>query len=49
VVGSGFGIETLDVEVEGITEQTAELAKIIHVGIYRAMYESWGAFLVVEV
>jgi hypothetical protein len=42
--GGGLGMETLDVEVESIAEQTANLAKI-HV----YLYESGGTFVVVDV
>ena len=48
VVGGSLGVETLDVEMKGIAERIAKLAKI-HVDVYGVMYESEDGFLVVGV
>lgn len=46
--GGSLGMETLDVEMRGIAERIAKLAKI-HVDVYGAMYESEDGFLVVDI
>jgi hypothetical protein len=48
VIGGSLGMETLDVEMRGIAERIAKLAKI-HVDVYGVMYESEDGFLVVDV
>ena len=48
VVGGSLGMETLSVEMRGIAERIAKLAKI-HVDVYGVMYESEDGFLVVDV
>jgi len=48
VVGGGLGMETLNVEMRGIAERIAKLAKI-HVDVYGITYESEDGFLVVDV
>lgn len=48
VVGGSLGMETLNVEMKGIAERIAKLAKI-HVDVYGVMYESEDGFLVVDV
>lgn len=48
VVGGSLGVETLNVEMKGIAERIAKLAKI-HVDVYGVMYESEDGFLVVDV
>jgi hypothetical protein len=48
VVGGSLGMEALDVEMKGIAERIAKLAKI-HVDVYGVMYESEDGFLVVDV
>ena len=48
VVGGSLGMETLSVEMKGIAERIARLAKI-HVDVYGVMYESEDGFLVVDV
>lgn len=47
-VGDSLGMETLNVEMKGIAERIAKLAKI-HVDVYGVMYESEDGFLVVDV
>jgi len=47
VVGGSLGVETLNVEMKGIAERIAKLAKI-HVDVYGVMYESEDGFLVVD-
>lgn len=46
--GGSLGMETLNVEMKGIAERIAKLAKI-HVDVYGVMYESEGGFLVVDI
>jgi hypothetical protein len=48
VVGGSLGMETLNVEMKGIAERIAKLAKI-HVDVYGVTYESEDGFLVVDV
>jgi hypothetical protein len=48
VVGGSLGMETLNVEMKGIAERIAKLAKI-HVDAYGVMYEREDGFLVVDV
>jgi len=48
VVGGSLGMEVLNVEMKGIAERIAKLAKI-HVDVYGVMYESEDGFLVVDV
>ena len=48
VVGGSLGMETLNLEMNGIAERIAKLAKI-HVDVYGVMYESEDGFLVVDV
>jgi len=48
VVGGSMGMETLNVEMKGIAERIAKLAKI-HLDIYGVMYESEDGFLVFDV
>ncbi|KAF9779614.1 T-complex protein 11-domain-containing protein [Thelephora terrestris] len=48
VVGGSLGMETLNVEMKGIAERIAKLAKV-HVDVYGVMYESQDGFLVVDV
>jgi hypothetical protein len=48
VVGGSLGMETLNVEMKGIAERIAKLAKI-HMDVYGVMYESEDGFLVVDV
>ena len=48
VVGGSLGVETLNVEMKGIAERIAKLAKI-HVDVYGVMYEGEDGFLVVDV
>lgn len=47
-VGGSLGMETLSVEMKGIAERIAKLAKI-HVDVYGVMYESEDGFLIVDV
>ena len=47
VVGGSLGMETLNVEMKGIAERIAKLAKI-HVDVYGIVYESEDGFLVVD-
>lgn len=48
VVGDNLGMGTLNVEMQGIAERIAKLAKI-HVDVYGTMYGSEEGFLVVDV
>lgn len=48
VVGGSLGMEALNVEMKGIAERIAKLAKV-HVDVYGVMYESQEGFLVVDV
>ena len=47
VVGGSLGMETLNVEMKGIAERIAKLAKI-HMDVYGIVYESEDGFLVVD-